>query len=93
MPSVQRVKNWYTQSFEELTQFPKAEDAGISKKVLTEHLGDLEGVNNGGGPKTYFNVVKTHDVPQQVERYNHEFVSCIENIKKRHDPVATTLGE
>jgi hypothetical protein len=36
--------------------------------------------------------LKEGKMPEQVESYNKKFVDCIENIKRRHDPVATTLG-
>ncbi|KAJ3410748.1 hypothetical protein HDV05_003287 [Chytridiales sp. JEL 0842] len=101
MPAVRRVKDWYTQSYKDLLEFPKPLDYGISKEVLKEQLGVVEwgSVGENGvsassmSGRRYFNVVKVGDVPSNVERYNGEFVQCIETIKKRHDPVATTLAE
>ena len=38
MPSVAKVKNWYTQSYEELITFPKAEEFGIPSSFLLDKL-------------------------------------------------------
>ncbi|KAJ3317196.1 hypothetical protein HDU76_001288, partial [Blyttiomyces sp. JEL0837] len=92
MPSVLRVKHWYTQSFKDLVEFPKPEDSGVPQSVLAEKLIVAEdSKNKKDGMVRYFNPVKDESLPKTVQEYNKKFVDCIENIKKRHDPVATTL--
>ena len=31
--------------------------------------------------------------PPQIDHYNESFTKCLETIKRRHDPVVTTIGE
>jgi hypothetical protein len=32
------------------------------------------------------------EVPQSVLEYNQQFANCLEAIKRRHDPVVSTVG-
>lgn len=41
----------------------------------------------------YFRDVGEFDWPPEVLRYNEQFVKRIEAIKRRHDPVVTTVGK
>ncbi|KAI9328752.1 mitochondrial branched-chain alpha-ketoacid dehydrogenase kinase-domain-containing protein [Zopfochytrium polystomum] len=118
VPSVVKVKNWYTQSFIELLQFPQPQDAGVPSSLLAEKL-VVEGNHRTGFSKhthshimtatsltktsnksppvkttrRYYNPIKEDLVPSSVPSYNDKFVKMIENIKRRHDPVATTLAQ
>ncbi|KAJ1991020.1 [Pyruvate dehydrogenase (acetyl-transferring)] kinase isozyme 2 [Dimargaris cristalligena] len=33
------------------------------------------------------------DLPPEIAKYNKDFAKCLENIKRRHDPVVTTLAQ
>ncbi|KAJ3214651.1 hypothetical protein HDU67_001411 [Dinochytrium kinnereticum] len=87
MPSISRVKNWYTQSFQDLVEFPKPEDYGIPKELAAAKLVSDRPVSGGSVN------VSEERLPPEVEHYNRKFVECIEKIKKRHDPVATTIAK
>ncbi|KAJ3043283.1 hypothetical protein HDV00_005286 [Rhizophlyctis rosea] len=96
MPSIIRVKDWYTQSFLELTEFPSPEGFGLKlpKEVVGPAVG--EGAWHGGrGLKYYQPDSTTNDAPLPTEltEYNSKFVACIEKIKKRHDPTTTTIAQ
>ncbi|KAJ3193822.1 hypothetical protein HK101_004037 [Irineochytrium annulatum] len=104
MPSVIRVKNWYTQSYRELIEFPKPDAFGVPKAVMEMKLAAAAaadkivptgaGVGGARGLNVrYFNPIKDENLPPEVAAYNSKFVECIESIKKRHDPVATTLAK
>ncbi|KAJ3283043.1 hypothetical protein HK104_010580, partial [Borealophlyctis nickersoniae] len=80
MPSVIRVKDWYTQSFQDLMEFPGPEKYGMKRDAI-----------DGGRGVRYFIPDGSGDVPPEAADYNKEFVKCIENIKKRHDPTTTTI--
>ena len=41
----------------------------------------------------YYNPVPTIDFPAEIIEYNTNFVKCIEAIKRRHDPVVTTIAQ
>ncbi|KAJ3099943.1 hypothetical protein HDU96_010502, partial [Phlyctochytrium bullatum] len=91
MPSIHRVKHWYTQSFQDLVEFPKPEDFGIPKELASAKLATDRSVNGKDVNVRYYNPVEKEKLPPEVGQYNKKFVDCIENIKKRHDPVATTI--
>ncbi|KAJ3052172.1 hypothetical protein HK097_006766, partial [Rhizophlyctis rosea] len=87
MPSIVRVKDWYTESFKELTEFPTPEAFGLPKAVL----GGVE----SGSKVRYFEPSATPDspLPDEVIAYNEKFVACLDKIKKRHDPTTTTIAQ
>ncbi|KAJ2724583.1 [Pyruvate dehydrogenase (acetyl-transferring)] kinase isozyme 2 [Coemansia sp. Benny D115] len=41
----------------------------------------------------YHYEVKPTELPVEVSEYNHSFVKALEKIKRRHDPVVTTLAQ
>ncbi|KAJ1505171.1 hypothetical protein HMI54_006202 [Coelomomyces lativittatus] len=92
MPSVRRVRDWYAESFHELIEFPNfvyPKDIIHRERVrvsvtqgLTSHL-----------VHRYFNNVDDANLPPTASLYNQEFVDLIEKIKRRHDPVVTTLSQ
>ncbi|KAL2919178.1 [Pyruvate dehydrogenase (acetyl-transferring)] kinase isozyme 2 [Polyrhizophydium stewartii] len=84
MPSINTVKNWYTQSFQDLMEFPTPQQFGIPDRYVRR---SLDGPN-----ATYFSSGGT-DSPDDVKAYNLQFTKCIENIKKRHDPTTTTVAQ
>ncbi|TPX30895.1 hypothetical protein SmJEL517_g05642 [Synchytrium microbalum] len=86
MPSVIKVKDWYTQSFNELIEFPKPEDYGVPRSAIVQKTGPVkyynDAVNQPPSPP-----------PPELVAYNNEFSKTLENIKRRHDPVVTTLAQ
>ncbi|KAJ3127117.1 [Pyruvate dehydrogenase (acetyl-transferring)] kinase isozyme 4 [Nowakowskiella sp. JEL0407] len=89
MPSIHRVKQWYIQSFEDLIKFPSPEAFGVPLGSYTVRDNPL--LKNGAGSR-YFQPSKELEC-SQVAKYNESFVKCIENIKRRHDPVVTTVAK
>lgn len=53
---------------------------GLRKRIPVEH-------------RMYADHSKITDIPPEVHEYNENFVRCIENIKKRHDAVVTTVAQ
>ncbi|KAJ3142016.1 hypothetical protein HK100_003879 [Physocladia obscura] len=91
MVSVRRVADWYSQSYADLAEFPAPEDAGIDRDMMRE----ITAPSEEGLSKL---VAEGHKPVQRVMSpavvdYNRRFVECIENIKKRHDPVAITMAQ
>ncbi|KAI8846641.1 mitochondrial branched-chain alpha-ketoacid dehydrogenase kinase-domain-containing protein [Chytridium lagenaria] len=93
MPSIHRVKNWYSQSFQDLVEFPRPEEFGIPKELASAKLVSDRPVSAGPINVRYYNPMSEERLPPEVAQYNKKFVTCIENIKKRHDPVATTIAK
>ncbi|KAJ3031816.1 UNVERIFIED_CONTAM: hypothetical protein HDU68_012322 [Siphonaria sp. JEL0065] len=92
MASVQKVASWYSQSYQDLINFPSPEEFGISKTMLR----DISVKNEEGVSKTDSEGRKPSSdkkLPAEVVTYNSKFVDCIENIKTRHDPVAITMAQ
>ncbi|KAI9339351.1 mitochondrial branched-chain alpha-ketoacid dehydrogenase kinase-domain-containing protein [Obelidium mucronatum] len=91
MQSVQKVANWYSQSYNDLINFPSPEEFGIPKSMLR----DISAREEEGVSKTDTEARKQVEkkLPPEVIAYNSKFVDCIENIKKRHDPVAITMAQ
>ncbi|KXS16257.1 alpha-ketoacid dehydrogenase kinase [Gonapodya prolifera JEL478] len=165
MPSVVRVSDWYSQSLQDLAEFPAPEEYDIPPLLLDNrrekieellnaptpvdspylrstisrsgpHLGNhgfLRGIFGTGAaphPPTvqstpaevvkkahnlditsanslgvttkasvkgrYYNPlppeVNLSDIPPQVTEYNAAFLKCVETIKRRHDPVVSTIA-
>lgn len=53
---------------------------GLRKRIPVEH-------------RYYADHSHITDIPPEVHEYNEQFVRCIENIKKRHDAVVTTVAQ
>jgi len=82
MPSVLRVRQWYMDSFQELVSLPQVR---YPKKIKLPPPSS----------KAVFyvnNELKPDELPEDTEKINERFVDAIEKIKKRHDPVTTTIG-
>ncbi|KAJ1972007.1 [Pyruvate dehydrogenase (acetyl-transferring)] kinase isozyme 2, partial [Dimargaris xerosporica] len=112
MPSVIKVKNWYIESFKELTEFPhpklsrelrrRIKSASISPEAMTlpsSHPNpSVDFANNGQYHQVplnhrYYTPVDDIDLPSEIIDFNQKFVRCLETIKRRHDPVVTTLAQ
>ncbi|KAJ3088654.1 hypothetical protein HK102_008255 [Quaeritorhiza haematococci] len=97
MPSVVRVKDWYTQSFQELIEFPRPEEYKVHKDFIVEKASpELTKGNTGRrewGGGYHDPIREPAKVPTEVHLYNDKFAKCLENIKKRHDPVVTTIAQ
>ncbi|KAK9722353.1 [Pyruvate dehydrogenase (acetyl-transferring)] kinase isozyme 2 [Basidiobolus ranarum] len=106
MPSVIKVKNWYADSFSDLTTFPKPElpqDVRDKLKATLRPTGDgIEltsssknfDITNGNSvplPHRYYASVKDIEFPSEISEYNNAFCRLIEGVKRRHDPVVTTI--
>ncbi|KAJ3154728.1 hypothetical protein HDU89_007968 [Geranomyces variabilis] len=92
MPSIQRVKDWYTQSFEDLHNLPTPETYGVPIKTLQ---GMGKPLTDASGALKYFNPsmpTYANDIPE-LDAWNSDFIKCIEQIKRRHDPTVKTVAQ
>ncbi|KAI8896039.1 mitochondrial branched-chain alpha-ketoacid dehydrogenase kinase-domain-containing protein [Globomyces pollinis-pini] len=84
MPGVLTVKDWYTQSTQELLEFEKNVNFGIPDKYSITNNGSLQ----------YYHAVKpTSDYVHEMLEYNSEFIKCIDKIKNRHSPTTTAIAK
>ncbi|KAJ3276592.1 hypothetical protein HDV01_004125 [Terramyces sp. JEL0728] len=81
MPSVNVVKDWYTQSFKELQEFDDSK-FGIPEKYY-------KNLNYS----YYYNNIKMDGYEQEMINYNEKFIACINNIKNRHSPTTITIAQ
>lgn len=121
MPSIEKVKKWYAESFEELVNFPKPElspeihDAflkasqGVDHNAilpeatpnpsLPEHMKPKNPKGRNGRQRIplqhrYYADPDTNiKWPPEVHDYNEKFTKLLSNIKRRHDPVVTTIAQ
>lgn len=112
MSSIQRVKNWYMQSFEEITELPrpqldkstkdrllnppKTASNQLSRTTRNPSISPSEGANGGVGTNSrrYFAAIDDGQTwPPELADYNKKFSRCLEQIKRRHDPVVTTVAQ
>ncbi|KAJ3070206.1 hypothetical protein HDU98_006748 [Podochytrium sp. JEL0797] len=92
MSSVQKVANWYSQSYSDLINFPSPEECGIPKSMLREiSIKEEEGVSKTENEAR--KKIEKVKFPPEVSKYNAKFIECIDNIKKRHDPVAIVMAQ
>ncbi|KAJ3024263.1 hypothetical protein HKX48_003088 [Thoreauomyces humboldtii] len=91
MPSIRRVKDWYTQSFEDLTNLPQPEDYGVPIKTLQSMNKNLAGSEDKG--LRYFNPSTNCNEIPELDAWNADFIKCIEGIKRRHDPTVKTVAQ
>ncbi|KAI9100508.1 mitochondrial branched-chain alpha-ketoacid dehydrogenase kinase-domain-containing protein [Phlyctochytrium arcticum] len=95
MPSIRRVQDWYTQSFEDLMNMPTPESYGVPLKAL-QRMEKSSGAEAGGtagkGLKYYDPGINGNNMPE-LDAWNKDFISCIEKIKRRHDPTVTTVAQ
>lgn len=109
MSSIKKVSDWYAQSFEEITEMPKPNlDKPTRDKLLNppkKHTKLPSNVRNPSIPKQaengaslnskrYFAAIEdTEEWPPELADYNKKFSRMLENIKRRHDPVVTTVAQ
>ncbi|KAI8619000.1 mitochondrial branched-chain alpha-ketoacid dehydrogenase kinase-domain-containing protein [Chytriomyces sp. MP71] len=86
MSSVKKVAEWYQQSYVDLVNFPPPEECGLPRSILR----DISLTEEDGVTKT---ATEDATLVKQITDYNAKFVNCIENIKKRHDPVAINMAQ
>lgn len=122
MPSIQKVANWYAQSFEEITNLPRpslsadiknaltrgTRGAPLQLSMATENPSITKGMytsspvygsgNNGArkvaaaGRRYYATIDEGVRWPPEILDYNKRFTQTLKTIKKRHDPVLTTVA-
>lgn len=74
-----------------------AEEAALEDPSAAQ--GDLNGGRSNISRKQiplesrYYASFEGIDWPPEIQDYNESFTRCLEKIKKRHDPVVTTIGE
>ena len=124
MPSIQRVQDWYAQSFEEITTLPKpslttevkerlmkpAKSNGKTSRLLSEttfnpsvkagqyksnpNLSSEESNRRNNNLKRYYSAGDDEgDWPPELNDFNTRFAKTLEKIKRRHDPVVTTVAQ
>jgi len=153
MPSVGKVRDMYSKSFQDLLEFPRPETYDIPSELTNNaraHLDALlEAPTSSESPHARHNVkasadkkrggplgkwfsgqetpksqqmektepvaprparpatqgksllgryydpleIRNSDLPPGVVEYNEQFAACLENIKRRHDPVVTTMAQ
>ncbi|KAK6535315.1 [Pyruvate dehydrogenase (acetyl-transferring)] kinase isozyme 4 [Orbilia ellipsospora] len=122
MPSIQKVADWYAQSFEEITTLPKpalsadiknalvrgTKGAPMQLSMATENPSITKGMytsspvygngNNGArkvaaaGRRYYATIDEGVRWPSEILDYNKKFTDTLKTIKRRHDPVLTTVA-
>ncbi|KAJ3210408.1 hypothetical protein HDU82_008167 [Entophlyctis luteolus] len=100
MASVRKVADWYSRSYEDLIKFPSPEEAGIDREMMKEvaSAASAGAPLDEGSTKTVTEARRVdcppkHKLPEAIAVYNSKFVECVENIKRRHDPVAITMAQ
>ncbi|KAK9465849.1 mitochondrial branched-chain alpha-ketoacid dehydrogenase kinase-domain-containing protein [Lipomyces arxii] len=120
MPSIQKVRNWYAQSFEELTELPRPTlPKDLRELLLKAQRKDSNGLRtartlmeNTENPslagEDYRPVNRKSSVNSrryfvflddsirwspEIHEYNKKFTRCLSVIKRRHDPVVTTVAQ
>ncbi|PVU97251.1 hypothetical protein BB561_000664 [Smittium simulii] len=97
-PTVERVKNWYIQSFNELVHFPAVSDK--IKNIVVEntlpnydHESENTKLIDFSNPSRYYYNTRDIEYPLEVKEYNRGFVKVLSTIKSRHDAVVTTIAQ
>ncbi|KAK9320115.1 mitochondrial branched-chain alpha-ketoacid dehydrogenase kinase-domain-containing protein [Lipomyces orientalis] len=120
MPSIQKVRNWYAQSFEELTELPHPRIPNELRELLINAQrknsnGERNGrmlLQNTENPslvgEDYRPIARRNNVNSrryfvlldenikwspEIYQYNKHFTKCLSIIKRRHDPVVTTVAQ
>jgi len=126
MESIKRVKEWYAQSFEEITTLPlptltselkerlsrPAKLNGRNSRILSEttinpsvkpgqYSSDIKGLYTGEATETrkavsarrYYTAADDGEWPPELNDYNTRFAKTLDNIKRRHDSVVTTIAQ
>ncbi|KAF7723405.1 hypothetical protein EC973_002049 [Apophysomyces ossiformis] len=106
MPSIVKVKDWYAQSFQELielprpklssamkSQFKRAIQNGQHQESVPHPANQYNGSLKAPLGHRYYNQMDALECPPEMLAYTDEFVKTIEGIKRRHDPVVTTIAQ
>ncbi|KAI8454950.1 pyruvate dehydrogenase kinase [Phakopsora pachyrhizi] len=107
MPSILKVRDWYAQSFELppeiISHFEKAMTKGTPLPAVTPNpslpphmqrpLIDTKGKHRIGIEKRYYVDLGEIIWPPEVHDYNERFTQVLSDIKRRHDPVVTTVAQ
>lgn len=111
MSSIQKVRDWYSQSFEELTEMPKPNldkttrdrllnppkksNSKLSSNVRNPSLSkqETDGVATTNSRRYFAAIDDEGDWPPEMAEHNKKFSRALENIKRRHDPVVTTVAQ
>ncbi|OLL25342.1 [Pyruvate dehydrogenase (acetyl-transferring)] kinase, mitochondrial [Neolecta irregularis DAH-3] len=109
MPSIQKVKLWYAQSFEELVTLPKPTLSADLRQLIAKAgngnaipeakpnpslIPDLRNGKYHNG-RTSVPVSNRHDIPfpPEISAYNEKFTKTLSIIKRRHDAVVATIAQ
>ena len=99
MTAIQRVRDWYAQSFEEITELARPNlDKDTKDRLLnppkkpmpsnTRNPSIKSSNTNDLANRRYFAAIDDgRDWPPELNDYNRKFARTLEMIKKRHDPV------
>ncbi|KAI9312254.1 mitochondrial pyruvate dehydrogenase [Dichotomocladium elegans] len=115
MPSILKVKDWYSHSFQDLINLPHPRLSREVKETLRKTIKNQERTalppsypNPSIKPNTTANISLHPSVPighryytnledvqctPEMLKYTETFVRTIEGIKRRHDPVVTTVAQ
>lgn len=111
MSSIQKVRDWYAQSFEEITEMPKPDldkstkdrltnapkqaNQKLSTNVRNPSMGKAADNGSSLNSKRYFAAIDDSDEgwPPELAEHNKKFSRMLDNIKRRHDPVVTTIAQ
>ncbi|RMZ84302.1 hypothetical protein DV738_g800, partial [Chaetothyriales sp. CBS 135597] len=108
MGSIQKVRDWYTQSFEDITSLPRpnldkttrdrllGNNSKAAKLAPTTRNPALKESGNAASHsrRRYFAPIDdSGDWPPELAAYNKQFARTLEQIKRRHDPVVTTVAQ
>ncbi|ODV90251.1 hypothetical protein CANCADRAFT_104124 [Tortispora caseinolytica NRRL Y-17796] len=103
MPSIQKVKNWYAQSFEEITSMPHPKLSPEVREILystKHHLS--ENTHNPALPvneqkqankRYHYHFDNKTSWPAEIHDFNQRFTRMLIGIKRRHDAVVTTIAQ
>src|ERR1700761_3269975 len=110
MPSIMKVRDWYAQSFEEITTLqrpsldtttrdrllnpPKKQSTRLSATTRNPSLKDDGNGKGNMNSRRYFAALDDgKEWPPMLSEYNRKFARTLEGIKRRHDPVVTTVAQ
>lgn len=109
--SIQKVRDWYSQSFEEITEMPRPDlDKETKERLLGSPKSNKQKLSttsrnpsiakkdeNGNSPNSrrYFAALEDDGDkwPPELADHNKKFQRMLEGIKRRHDPVVTTVAQ
>ncbi|KAJ9603066.1 [Pyruvate dehydrogenase (acetyl-transferring)] kinase isozyme 2 [Cladophialophora chaetospira] len=110
MTSIKKVRDWYAQSFEEITTLqrpsldnstrdrllnpPKKQNTKLSATTRNPSLKDDANGKASLNSRRYFAALDDgKEWPPALSEYNRKFARTLEAIKRRHDPVVTTVAQ